>query len=67
MTWSIHHKRRRAIDKAKTARRCNLMGPLAEGARAYRAGKDRMSNPHKGKERVAWFWGWDGAEEKEDA
>ncbi|HEC62413.1 MAG TPA: hypothetical protein ENI27_09230 [bacterium] len=59
--------RRIAINRAEIRKRCKLFGPIMEGARACRGGILREKNPHKGKERWAWFNGWDAVQEKKNA
>ena len=58
--------RRIAINRAETKRRCKLLGPIMEGARAFRDGQPRWACLYKGKNRWAWLNGWDAAQEKKN-
>lgn len=58
-------RQRVAISQAKISRECKLLGPIHQGTVAFRKKESRSTNPHKGEERVAWFQGWDLAQDKQ--
>lgn len=66
MVDKVRRKQRAAISQAEIRKKCKLLGPIAEGSRAFREGLRRGSNPHHNINNAnAWFQGWKLAQDKQ--